>query len=109
MPSTTPAAKMRSGHYSDFIEQNDNVLRPNCTNHGHSRRRTRSTLFIVRVGGLGAGWPGIYREGWGWVHAGPEWIGNEEIWYRTRRSREVGCSTSSFLKSPNRPEGDGRL
>ena len=71
MPSTTLAAKMRSGHYFDFIGQNDKVLHWDCTTHGYSRR-TRSTLFIVRVEGLGSGWCGIYREGWGW---GPCWSG----------------------------------
>ena len=55
---------MRSGHYFNFIEQNGKVLHRNCTTHGYSRR-TRSTLFIVRVEGLGPGWCGIYREGWG--------------------------------------------
>ena len=89
MQSTTPAAKMRSGHYFDFIEQNDKVLHRSCTTHGYSRRGTQNTLFIVRVEGFGPGWCGIYREGWGWVHVGPEWIGNEKIWYRTHRSREV--------------------
>ena len=68
-----------------------------------------STLFIVRVGGLSPGWSGIYREGWGGVHVGPKWLGNEEIWYRTHRSREVGCSTSGCRTSPKRPKDDGRL
>ena len=49
MPSTTPAAQMRSGHYFDFLEQNDKVLHRNCTTHGYSRKITRSALFIVRV------------------------------------------------------------
>ena len=65
MPSTTPATKKRSGHYFDFIEQNVKVLHHNCTTHGYSRRRTRRTLFSVRVERLGPGWCGIYREGWG--------------------------------------------
>ena len=65
MPSTTPAAKMRPGHYFDFIEQNDSILHHNCTTYDYSRRRTRSTQFIVRVGKLGPGWSRIYREGWG--------------------------------------------
>ena len=63
MTSTTPSAKMRSGHYFNSVEQNDKSLYRNCTTHGYSRRRTRSTLFIVRVWGLGSGWFGIYREG----------------------------------------------
>ena len=65
MKSTTAAAKIRSRYYFDFLEQNDKALHRNCTAHGHSRRRTRSTLFIVRVEGLDTGWCGIYREGWG--------------------------------------------
>ena len=66
MPSTTPAAKMRSGHYFDFMEQNDKFVHRNCTIHGYSRRSTRSTMFIVRVKSLGPGWCGICREGcWG--------------------------------------------
>ena len=65
MPSTTPATKMRSGHYFDFIELNDKVLHRNCTTHSYSRIRTRSALFIVRVEGSGLGWCGICREGWG--------------------------------------------
>ena len=60
IPSTTPAAKRRSGNHFDFILHNDNVLHRNCTTHGYSRRRTRSILLTVRVGG---GWSGIYREG----------------------------------------------
>ena len=72
MPLTTPAAKMRSGHYFDFIEQNDKVLHRNCTTHGYSRRKTRSSLFMARVKGLGPGWCGIFREGWG---GGPCWSG----------------------------------
>ena len=72
MPLMTPAAKMRSGHYFDFMEQNDKVLYRSCITHGYSRRRTRSTLFIVRVEGLGPSWCGIYRDGWGW---GPCWSG----------------------------------
>ena len=59
MPSTFPAAKMRPGHYFDFTEQNDNVLHRNFTTHDFSRRRTRSTLFIVRVGGLVPVGPGF--------------------------------------------------
>ena len=31
-----------------------------------------STMFIVRVKGLGPRWCGIYHEGWGW---GPCWSG----------------------------------
>ena len=64
MPSTTPAAKMRSRHYFDVVEQNGNVPHRNCTTHPYSRRRTRSTLFIVSVGGSGPGWFGIHRESW---------------------------------------------
>ena len=41
-------------------------------------------------------WSGIDREG-------------NYFWYRTHRSREVGCSTSSIRTSPKTPEGDGRL
>ena len=70
MPSTSPAAKMLSGHYFDFLEQNGKVLHRNCTTHGYSRRRTRSTMFIVRVKELGPAWCGICREGWG---GGPCW------------------------------------
>ena len=65
MPSTTPTAKMRSMHYFGFIKLIDKVLHRNCTTHGYSRRRMRSTLFIVRVEGLAPGWGSICREGWG--------------------------------------------
>ena len=107
MQSTTPTAKMRSGQYFDFIDQNDKVIHRKFTTHCYSMRRTQSTLFTVRLDGLGPRWCGICREGWGCVHVGPEWIGNEETWYRTHQSREVGCSTSIFPTSPRRPEGDG--
>ena len=52
---------------------------------------------------------GFNARGGGGVHVGPEREGNEDTSYRTHRSREVGCSASSFRTSPSRPEGDGRL
>ena len=41
--------KCAPGIISILLEHNDKVLHRNCTTHGYSRRRTLSTLFIVRV------------------------------------------------------------
>ena len=62
IPSTTPAAIVHSGHYFDFMEQNDKGLQCNCTTHGYSRRRTKSTLGILTVKGLAPGWYAGFTE-----------------------------------------------
>ena len=89
---------MRSGHCFDLIEQNDKDLRRRCTTDGYSRRRTRNSLFIVRVEGLDPGWCGIYRDGWGWVHVCPERIHNIEMWYRTYTGVERWHAVQVFFE-----------
>ena len=64
--------KCSPGIISILLEQNNKVLHRNCTTHGDSRRRTQSTLFIVRVEGLGPGWCAGLTA---WVGGGPCWSG----------------------------------